>query len=61
MEHHLMRQLRLAFLGQKSSLEVCNRRIVPHLGAQPVHQLAGRTPYSTPQGGTKPNISLSSR
>ena len=40
MEHHLMRQLRLAFLGQKGSLEVCNRRIVPHLGAQPVHQFS---------------------
>lgn len=53
MEHHLMCQLRLAFLGQKGSLEVCNRRIVPHLGAQPVHQFSRRTPYSTPQGGAK--------
>ena len=35
-----MRQLRLAFLGQKGSLEVRNRRIVPHLGAQPVHQFS---------------------
>ena len=35
-----MCQLRLAFLGQKGSLEVCNRRIVPHLGAQPVHQFS---------------------
>lgn len=61
MEHHLMCQLRLAFLGQKGSLEVCNRRIVPHLGAQPVHQFSRRTPYSTPQGGAKPNIPLSNQ